>query len=446
MTSSHRGARAGELRILLSEYAPGKRTDLQFVDGSCQSAAEVIIGPGVAPWKSWTAVAQDGGDLTGRYAPPQQLFRDPFVGDAPVRLGEAFENPQTVQPLAVDAGRARNGLAISQAGIGGVVGCNRRNPTCGQRQIRGAGPAVFGLFQQSGSLRGQAGMGVQHLDPGEIAAAIAPLRLSVGVAGQPAQVTPIGAGQVAAIGVSQQLAGITGNGRLDREGAHVHPGLQIAGAGLKHHTGAVSVAQHGLEDRRVAVIQIHENVAGIAVWGVGLNVDVAPFPVTSAQKSDRRGISQLCGRPQAFTRKGPSGLTVDETDEVKVVRHGGELAAHGLHGEMESKIEHGPNSRTDGAGSTITFQRTVISGLTGCLSLGVHPKSSRDAMNPLPCPAQLNQVNRQRSHYVFDLAARESIVLTEVAGTRGTVRRLDDNPKSAESEDRRHNLNCTLNS
>ena len=89
MTSSHRGARAGELRILLSEYAPGKRTDLQFVDGSCQSAAEVIIGPGVAPWKSWTAVAQDGGDLTGRYAPPQQLFRDPFVGDAPVRLGDS---------------------------------------------------------------------------------------------------------------------------------------------------------------------------------------------------------------------------------------------------------------------------------------------------------------------------------------------------------------------
>jgi hypothetical protein len=67
---------------------------------------------------------------------------------------------------------------------------------------------------------------------------------------------------------------------------------------------------------------------------------------------------------------------------------------------------------------------------------------------------------RQHSCYALDLATRESIVLAEVDGTTGTVQieygfvspanhvnvggpmivRVDDNPKSVESEDRRHTL------
>src|ERR1039458_2999391 len=40
-------------------------------------------------------------------------------------------------------------------------------------------------------------------------------------------------------------------------------------------------------------------------------------------------------------------------------------------------------------------------------------KSSRDAMNFLPCPAQFGQVVRQDVQYVSGLAPRESIVLPE---------------------------------
>ena len=140
------------------------------------------------------------------------------------------------------------------------------------------------------------------------------------------------------------------------------------------------------KNSRAVVIQIDENVAGVAIRGVGLDVHVAAFPVASAQKSHSGGISQLCRGPQSLSGKRSSGLAVDETDEVEIVRHSRELAAHGLHGEIESEIEHGPNFRIESTGSTITFQRTVISGLTGCLSLGVHrrrratPITARDAL------------------------------------------------------------------
>ena len=63
---------------------------------------------------------------------------------------------------------------------------------------------------------------------------------------------------------------------------------------------------------------------------------------------------------------------MDETDEVQVVRHGRELAAHGQPSEMESTIEHGPNFGIDRTRRTMDSQRTANSGLTGCLSLGVH--------------------------------------------------------------------------
>jgi hypothetical protein len=59
-------------------------------------------------------------------------------------------------------------------------------------------------------------------------------------------------------------------------------------------------------------------------------------------------------------------------DEIQVLRHGRELAAHGQQREMESTIEHGPNFGIERARRTIDSQRTANSGLTGCLSLGVH--------------------------------------------------------------------------
>src|SRR5579871_2763350 len=115
MRIPHRGARARGLPILLLEkFAPGKRVGLEFVYGSCNCAADVVVRSGVAAWKVWAAIAQDSSDLWRGRAAVQQLLGDPFIGDAPVRLWEALENPQPVQPSVIDAGRASGCSATSQ--------------------------------------------------------------------------------------------------------------------------------------------------------------------------------------------------------------------------------------------------------------------------------------------------------------------------------------------
>ena len=63
---------------------------------------------------------------------------------------------------------------------------------------------------------------------------------------------------------------------------------------------------------------------------------------------------------------------MNETDEIEVVTHGSELSADGLHGEIESTVEHGPNFGIERTRRTMNSQRTANSGLTDCLSLGVH--------------------------------------------------------------------------
>src|SRR5712692_9754350 len=85
-------------------------------------------------------------------------------------------------------------------------------------------------------------------------------------------------------------------------------------------------------------------------------------------------------------------------------------------------------------------------------------KSSRDAMNLLPCSAQLVQMLRQDARYAPDLAPREPIVLSEFYRSRRTVQTenslatvpnyvdvgrsmiigIDHNPQPVESENRRH--------
>jgi hypothetical protein len=373
MTVPHRGARAGRSLTLLPEFAPRKRAGLDFVYGTCECTAEVVVRSRVAAWKTWATIAQDGRDLWRGRAPVQQLLSDPFIGDAPVRLWKALENPQPMQPNAIDAGCTCGWFVASPpVGIDSIAGNVRRNNARRQSQVGRAVHTAFGLFQQSSRLGRQAWVGVQDLHPRRITAAIASMWFLIGKPSQTAQMTPIGAGQVPAIGVSQLLADEAGDERLDRGGADLNPGLEIAGAGLEQHTRFVPVAPHGFENRRAVVIQIDENVARVAFRGVGLDVHVAAFPVASSQKSHSGGISQLRRGPQSLSGKRSSGLAVDETDEVEIVRHGRELAAHALHGEIESEIEHGPNFRIEGTGSTITFQRTVISGLTDCLNLGVH--------------------------------------------------------------------------
>ena len=121
------------------------------------------------------------------------------------------------------------------------------------------------------------------------------------------------------------------------------------------------------------VIQVHQDIAGIALLGVGLKVHVTAFPVAHAQEAEVAGWVQLGSGPQPLSGESSSGLVVNQSDQVEVVRHGRELAAHGQQSQMESTVEHGPNFGIERTRRTMNSQRTANSGLTGCLSLGVHP-------------------------------------------------------------------------
>ncbi len=67
--------------------------------------------------------------------------------------------------------------------------------------------------------------------------------------------------------------------------------------------------------------------------------------------------------------------TSNESDQVEVMRHSRNLAAHGLQCQMQSAVEHAPNFAIEGSRRTMNFQRTANSGLTDCLSLGVRRTS-----------------------------------------------------------------------
>src|SRR6266496_6196481 len=114
MNAPHRRGRGARSRagckglaiVVEEEIAPRKRAGFKFPRGTCECAAEVIVWVGVLPRKPRTAAAQDGCDLWSGCATLEQFLGDPLIGDAPVGLGEAFENPQPVQPTGINVVRA----------------------------------------------------------------------------------------------------------------------------------------------------------------------------------------------------------------------------------------------------------------------------------------------------------------------------------------------------
>ena len=358
--------------------APRKSDGLEFSGSVGEGTSEIILGPGVLSRKPRTAVAEDGCDLWGRGATLEQFFGDPGIGDAPVRLWEAFPNLQSVQPIGIDVRGLSDGDRSSQVVCDRVArGGLRPRKAWRPRQVGVAAHTALGRLPQSSALRSQAGVGVQHLHPGSVAAPVAPLWFPIGETGQAAQVAPIGAGLVAPIGVSQLSADLRGDDGFEGCGADVHPSLEMAGAGLEHHTGLVSLALHGFDDGRGGLIEIDEDVTGVAPFGVKMEVDVAALAVANAQKPDDRRMGQLGSGPEPLSRKRLPGLVVKDPDEVEIVRHGRELSADGLHSEIESSVEHGPNFEIERTRRTMNSQRTANSGLTDCLSLGVHPTHRR---------------------------------------------------------------------
>jgi len=213
---------------------------------------------------------------------------------------------------------------------------------------------------------------VHDLHPGSVATGCAPLGLLIGESSQPTQMTPVGTGQVPSIGAGQLFASSRRHGGFQRGGTEVNPSLEMARTSLEHYTGVMSIGSHALDDRRVGAVEIDQDVAGISVLGVGLDVDVTTLAVAHAQKSHGGGVSQLSGRPKPFARDGPSGGVVNQTDQIDFVGHRRQLTADGLQSDNESTVEHGPNFAIEAGCRTMDFQRAVGSVLTDCLSRRAH--------------------------------------------------------------------------
>ena len=250
------------------KIAPRKRTGGEFPRGTCEGTTQVIVGVGVLSREPRTAAAQDGYDLWSGYPAEEQFLGDPFIGDAPVGLGEAFHNPQSAQPTGIDFGGGNGGG--SARGTGG--GSRWQSQVWRLRQVRWTAHTVLGRFPQGGALGSQARVGVQDLHPRRVTAPVASLRFPIGEAGQAAQMTPIGRGLVAAVEVGQLFADLAGDSGFDGRGTDAHPSLKIARTGLEYHTGVVTSGSHGLDDVWAGVIQIDEDVAGIALLRVGMDV------------------------------------------------------------------------------------------------------------------------------------------------------------------------------
>ena len=225
-------------------------------------------------------------------------------------------------------------------------------------------------LQQGFGLRRQTGLHADDLHPRGVAARCAPRRLLVGETGEPTQVVPVGAGGIASISCRQQLASGASHRRFQRRGAETNPGLQMSGAGLQDDTGGMPVSAHGGDGSRPQVIQIDENVAGVLVASIGLHIDVAAFAVAHAQEADRGRRCQQLARPEPFAGERPPSLVMNQTDEVEVVGHGGQLSANGLQGEKETAVFHDRNFVVGTNRRTMNFQRTANCVLTVCLSRG----------------------------------------------------------------------------
>lgn len=327
-----------------------------------EGAPQVAVRIAVAAGKKRAGEPEDGLDVRSGFALREQMPGDPQIHDAPVRLWKAFENMPALHTTLVNRG------GLLGAEWAKLCGCRVPVETRG-RMARWSCTFPDGLQQRLGARR-QTQMGVDESHPRSAAARCASRGLLIGEPGEPSQVTPVGAGQVASIDMRQMLACGGRHRRFQRRGAEANPGLQMAGAGLQHHTRVMAVGAHNLHDPWIGAIQIDENIACVLVIGVGQDVHVAALAVTSAQKTNGGRMRQLGRRPKPFSGKRTTCLMVNQTDQVQFVGHRRELTTDGLPSEKNSTVIHDCNFAIEATRRTINFQRTTNSVLTVCLTSG----------------------------------------------------------------------------
>jgi len=282
----------------------------------------------------WTSEAENGFHLGRRNVHGQQFSREPQIDDAPVRPGKALANMPMLHPALIDAG--------------GSLDRNRtRGITYKGEAVQGIGRQLCyhlpGTTQQVLGGTGEDATSFHNPYPGSVTGNRPSLGLLIGESCQSAQVTRAGTRQVAAVSMSQVLTDNRGHGSFQGCGADANPGLKMAGAGLEQDTRLMAIGSHAWQDIG-RVIQVEENIAGVAILGEGEKIDVKALKVACAQEAQYRSSQQLTNIPHSFAWARPSCEAMDQANEIKLIRHGRELAADCVQRKKESAIKHRPEN------------------------------------------------------------------------------------------------------
>lgn len=301
----------------------GRKTRGKRQGRTCKGTMQVILGIGMAAREARAPEAQDICDLVDRDAAAEQALGNPQIGGAPIGRRETLRNLQAMQPAGIDGdGSGRR----EGAGRSGRRARRRR-----QRQKAWRG------LRQSGGVSSEWGSGVNQFDPGSIAG-LAARGFLIGEAREPSAMTPVRTSVVCTVESRQMLGDRGRQVRNERSLAHTDPGLQMAGAGAQHDTWFMPVAAHTVEDLVVGTIQIHENVASVAVACEGVEEDVVSFAIAQSEEGHGGAACQLNCGPNAIARKWFAAVAMNQTELIIVARHGRQLSAHGIEGNEESAI------------------------------------------------------------------------------------------------------------
>ena len=301
---------------------------------SCQSASQIVIWIAMLTRENWTAQAEDGFHLSWRYVHGQQFSGEPQIDDAPVEVRKTILNMPTLHPAAINACGSlhrhyrflldRRGRMDSMRGGGGML-CD---------ELHGRSEQILGGA-------GQDGTGFDDSDPRRRTGCGTALELLIREARQSSQVAPVGAGQVASVGVSQLFTDDRGYGRLHGCSADTNPSLEMTRAGLDHHTRLMATGSHPRQHIGGGVIQVKQNIAGIVILGKREKIDVKALKVACAQEAQYRSPQQLTCIPHPFAWARLSRQAMDQANEIELIWHRRQLAADCMRGDEESAIRHG---------------------------------------------------------------------------------------------------------
>lgn len=192
---------------------------------------------------------------------------------------------------------------------------------------------------------GKATLGVQNGDPRSPSIGLAPLQFLVGEAGQSPQVAPISAGWIGLVGLGQAPGDPGGKLRRNRLAADSNPCLKMTRTGGNHQAGGLLGGAHGIDHARVGTVEIHQDKAGIAMLGIGPQINVVAAPIGPTEEFHGADVQDLGGGPKTSARPRLVRGVMNQPNFIAGPGHGSELPPHGGKGNSKSRINHGIKGR-----------------------------------------------------------------------------------------------------